>query len=670
MSSIVDNIYEMAAVKSGEIELKAETSTETLNALRPQVKLPCMGRSISEFAVEAGAIMAPKKVWFAKGDQVIDVREEKLAEKVKSLVFHILSPTEARTALEDHVETGNWHELEGGGTRFFAQSMGRELAAALLASPQFKRTLPRIDRILDIPIPVFLEGKLTFAKTGYDERLNTFCPVNAPEINPMPLDDAKQWLLELQKDFCFANPLSVTLSTARLLTPMCRGLMGFNARPPVWLFEGNRPRAGKDYLANCTTVLYEGRPNEDAPLDDEPDETRKRITAALQSGRRFMHFANCTGYAHNSAFEHATTAKIYSARMLGHNDAAADITLPNEIEYSLSGNTGFSFTEDFNLRCRKISLHYSEEDANSRIFTHPDLHGWILEHRSELLSALAGLIAYWDQQGRPKGPTPFSSFPEWAAVVGGIMTCCGLGDPCQPQLDATLTADNLTEDMKKLFSLGFQWHPDEWLDKNQVKNLVTDNPDIHLFGWMDLEERSGQTTFGLRLRGFEGRILEGIQLVANYQDKRRPKYKFTRHLQPTNHALAQEVFGATTEAECAPCQPCQPFTPHSVLEDKYSLCGRGEKAPKVHKVDISGLRESEIAPVLPSCEKNTPLGGLNQASSITGNGTGQPIPHSTHTATSSGGGTKPLTLAEAQSFIGTRTNGDISSESPDGHRSG
>lgn len=311
-----------------------------------------------------------------------------------------------------------------------------------------------------------------------------------------------------------------------------------------------------------------------------------------------MHFANCTGFAHNSAFEHATTAKTYSARMLGRNDAGADITLPNEIEYSLSGNTSFTFTEDFNLRCRKISLHYSEEDANSRVFTHPDLHGWILEHREELLSALAGLIAYWDQQNRPQCPTPFTSFPEWAAVVGGIMVCCGLGDPCQPQLDSTLTADNLTEDMKKLFSIGFQWHPDQWLDRNRVKDLVMDNPDMHLFGWLDLEERSGQTSFGLRLKGFEGRILDGIQLVTNNQDKRRPKYKFTQHLQPTNHAVAQQVFTATTKTECAPCQPCQPFPPHSTLDDNNPLCYTGEKVLKVHKVDNSSFHPDQVSPVV------------------------------------------------------------------------
>ena len=47
---------------------------------------------------------------------------------------------------------------------------------------------------------------------------------------------------------------------------------------------GNRPRAGKDYLAGCCGLLYEGRANEDSPLDRDSNETRKRIMAGRVLG--------------------------------------------------------------------------------------------------------------------------------------------------------------------------------------------------------------------------------------------------------------------------------------------------------------------------------------------------------------------------------------------------
>src|SRR5271165_1897595 len=123
---------------------------------------------------------------------------------------------------------------------------------------------------------------------GYDDRFHTYCPLNAPQIREMSLEEAKQWVRELYQDFPFGSELSATLAIARLLTPFCRGIMGSSARPPVWLYEANRARAGKDYLGGCTLVLYEGRANEDPPLDSDAEETRKQVTAALQSGRRFM----------------------------------------------------------------------------------------------------------------------------------------------------------------------------------------------------------------------------------------------------------------------------------------------------------------------------------------------------------------------------------------------
>jgi serine/threonine protein kinase len=45
------------------------------------------------------------------------------------------------------------------------------------------------------------------------------------------------------------------------------------------------------------------------------------------------------------------------------------------------------------------------------------------------------------------------------------------------------------------------------------------NPDRDLFGWLDLDERSGQTTFGKKLREFTRRSLVGIYLQIDNQDK-------------------------------------------------------------------------------------------------------------------------------------------------------
>jgi hypothetical protein len=419
MSEIVNEYEELQLAKSGSAVAVEPEAKPTADSNLPNVFLPADGRNMSDFASQVGRIMGPKKTWFLKGDVAVEVREVQITEDVRTNVYHPLSAAEVISAIEDHLLTGRGFKGQDGEVVFAKRSMSREIATALLASPQFKRQLPRIDRILDVPVPYVQDGALVFASTGYDQRLNTFCPAVHLGITPLGLEKSKELLRELFQDFCFANHESATIAIARLITPMCRGLMSWSARPPVFIFEANRPRAGKDYLAGCTSVLYEGYANEDAPLDSETEETVKRIGAALSSGRRFKHFANCKGHIDNAGFEQASTAKVFNCRKLGSNEGSADLKLPNETEFSISANTGFSFCEDFNLRCRKISLAYSEEDANGRRFSHPDPHGWILEHRQDLLNAVAGLIQYWHQQACPPGETAFTSFPEWARVVGG-----------------------------------------------------------------------------------------------------------------------------------------------------------------------------------------------------------------------------------------------------------
>ena len=65
---------------------------------------------------------------------------------------------------------------------------------------------------------------------------------------------------------------------------MCRGIMGFEKRTPLWLFMANRPRAGKDYLNGVAQTLYYGHSFEDAPIAaDDARETAKRITTAILS---------------------------------------------------------------------------------------------------------------------------------------------------------------------------------------------------------------------------------------------------------------------------------------------------------------------------------------------------------------------------------------------------
>ena len=502
---------------------------------RPEVEAPGIDRPISVFAEEVGRILRSTGRWFERNNRAVILRESQVADAVPgacsgttATVFHYPLPSECRSLIERWVNIG--HRSRDGA--FVSQSLGKDTTAALLDSPQFKECLPPIRRILDVPVPILVEGRFQMVQPGYNPDLQAYCLNQVSGVEPLPLHEAKAVVDEILEGFPFSNDLSKTVAIARILTPMCRGIMGWTARTPLWVFEANRPRAGKDYLAGCTGVLYEGRANEDAPLDHDPKETHKRIVAALQSGRRFMHFANTSGDIRNDAFEQAVTAKVISGRLLGSNDAASDLTMSNELEFSVSGNSGFTFTEDFALRSRRISLSYFEEDANSRVFRKPQLHEWILQNRQRVLGALAGMVQEWVNKGQTPGPTPFTSFHEWARVVGGTMAVCGLGDPCKQQTDGTFTRDTLTEDMRCLFGLAVAEKPGQWLTKSEVRGFVraedhfAGGHDMDLFLQWDLEDRKGQTAFGQALSRYKGRVLGGVRMEADATDKKRVKYRF------------------------------------------------------------------------------------------------------------------------------------------------
>ncbi len=527
---------------------------------RPRLVLPGTEREDSQFAAEVAEVLAPKEVWFNKSDRVVSVRLTRFSETAQTLGFQSVEPIEARTAIEDHVQTGIVQmDRDSGQPIFLAKTMTRECAAGLLAAPQLRRKLPEIIRILDFPLPLKLpSGDIAAPKLGYDPRFRIYTDPAAPELCRMSRDEALEWMQKAHIGFGFRDRQSLVHAIARFLTPYCRGLMGWDGRFPLWHFSGNRPRAGKDYLAGITQIVYEGRTIEDAPLERESEETRKRITAALMSGRRMLHFANCQGHIQDAAFIGAITSKTFGARNLGSTEAKSDLTLPNEIEFSLSANIGLTFRPDVEPRTRRITLEFPEDNSNGRDFPNPELHDWVRQHRREVLSAIHSLVGLWIEGGCPPGKRPFNSFPEWATVVGGVMGFHNLGDPCEPHVDdGGLPADRQTEAMRALFVIAYAAFPDKWINKAEIYEIIESNAETEAFSWFgDLAEKGVKHRVGKDLRQFKDRELDGIQLrIDDHAAKsQQHRFQFTKHGNEPRNVLG-EFFTALGTPQPAPAAP-------------------------------------------------------------------------------------------------------------------
>ena len=513
---------------------------------RKELKLPCAGKLISSFADEVADILKKTKTIFYRpsAKEVLEICELKDEDKEDEYVgFSELKSERFITVAEKYIlpyvkikEKNQYGQME------FVErekSMSPGLAKTVLESPNLQNKLPKINRIFTTPIPIIYDGKLTFPKKGYDKRFQSWMPLDAPEINDgMSLEEAKGIIQSLYSEFCFQERQDYIHAIAGLITPFLRGLFPtFRTRTPFFLYIANRERAGKDYCAGITGLVYEGHALEEPPISNGEknggsanDELRKKLLSSLMAGRKRLHFSNNKGYINNAILEGFLTSEKYSDRALGRNEV---LTFDNEIDVSGSGNVGVGFTADLANRTRFVRLFLEIEDANARKFNNPTLHNWVRHNRGLILSAMYALVRNWFEKECPDGTQPYSSFPEWARVCGGVMEAAGYDNPCKTDKEVlAIGGDVETNDMKMFFEYCYEQRPEEWIPKTQLTNML-ENAEEDMFAYLDLSKRADQTKFGLKISKFAGRVLGGIKMKLEDSSVRasRQKFMFTREFQ-------------------------------------------------------------------------------------------------------------------------------------------
>ena len=508
---------------------------EQLN-IRKLIQLPGNGRLVSDFCAEMGDVYKSRNNLFIRGGtgDVVEIdRNKKINECGETIIERGFKKTEADsfvTLAEKFIKPWTYLTKKDGSKIEVIRSMTQTHANLILASQDFKRNLPALERIFDIQIPIIFKKQLTFPKKGYDKRFGSWLPYNAPQIKRdlYTLDDAKTMLNKIFEEFCFAAEKDRIHAIAAFITPFMRGLFPeFCTRTPVFIYMANRERAGKDYCAGCSGMLYEGINVEQPPISNDEqgmsnanDEIRKKITACLRQGRKRFHSANNKGLLNNSVFEMVTTSPIWEDRILGESTV---VTYNNEMDYSLSGNLGIRLTPDLANRARIINLHLVDEDANARIFKNPKLHQWIFDNRVFIISALYKLVENWVERGMPAGTQPFTSFPEWAKIVGGIMETAGYANPCEKDNTAIMSLDADTEEMKQLFESCYLQYPNQWIDKKTMVEIIKSEG---LMPSLDFDNRSDQTKFALKIDKFVNRVLSDILMKVDSLEQRAARRKY------------------------------------------------------------------------------------------------------------------------------------------------
>jgi hypothetical protein len=486
------------------------------NPSKPWVILPKDDILITEFAKDIAIELKPLNTIFYRPDlrKVVEIAKIEIDKKEDNVFtgFIPIEPIRFVSIIEEHTQPMVFNREKN---IYVRRSLSPVNASIVLASDALIKNINSINRIFKVPMPILLNKTLTFPNKGYDERFDSWLPLDAPEIKiDIPLDEAKKEIEFLYSEFPFETSGDKYRAIAGLITPFCRGLFtSFSTRTPVNVYEANRERSGKDCCAGITGIVYESIPAEDGPLsngdrdNNSSAEFSKRILSAMINGRTRMHFSNCKGHIDIASFEKVITSEIHTDRQLGGNK---ELTFANLMDYSLSMNVGTTYTADFANRCRFIRLFLDIEDANSRIFKNPNLWGYVKENRSKILSCIYTLIKNWIDTGMKDGSKPFASFPEWAKVVGGIMEAASYGNPClDDKAMINIGGDEETTNMKRLYETAIINNDGKWLNIVELHNIIDNNIDLRdLFPIMSLGEKQ---QLGKQLKRFKGRILSNIK---------------------------------------------------------------------------------------------------------------------------------------------------------------
>jgi hypothetical protein len=278
---------------------------------------------------------------------------------------------------------------------------------------------------------------------GYDEGTGLlYLPgddIRAIEPDPSREDAlvALHVLLDVVCDFPFESESHRSAWLAALLTVI--GRHAIDGPVPLFLFDANVRGSGKTLQAETISFIATGRTIPRTPNPRNNEEARKMILAVALSGDPLVLIDNVTGQLGTAALDAALTATVWKDRILKESRI---VTAPLMLTWLASGNNVILGANT----CRRVChcrLDCRDERPEEREgFRHPDLTGYVREHRVELLGAALTVLRAYFVAGRPQAKLrPWGSYEAWSSIIRQCVVWLGLPDPGTTREELRNTAD-------------------------------------------------------------------------------------------------------------------------------------------------------------------------------------------------------------------------------------
>jgi len=237
---------------------------------------------------------------------------------------------------------------------------------------------------------------------------------------------AREELDEVFCDFPFVSREARAVPLAALLTMLARpAILGST---PAFLTDANARGSGKTLVTDAISMMATGRVTAKMayPINDE--ELEKVLASYALRGSPLINFDNVTRAFGGGPLDRCLTAvDSVDLRILGRSEIS---TLPWRAVLFGTGNNVL-ICGDTARRTVVGRLESSLENPEDRSgFRHPNLLGWIREHRPRLVRAALTLLRAWVVAGRlAMGCAAWGSFESWSSIVPPALVFAGAADP-------------------------------------------------------------------------------------------------------------------------------------------------------------------------------------------------------------------------------------------------
>ena len=282
---------------------------------------------------------------------------------------------------------------------------------------------PQLDTIHTVP--VFTEDKTLLATEGYHANYKTLLRLRALKgvRSDVPINEAKAIIGDVFGDFPFAHKTAgLAHIYAMLLQPYVRPMI--QGPTPLYLIDAPTAGTGKGLLCEVISRITTGKEVNIMPPVKNEEELEKKITGMLLAGTPIILLDN-VDFLKWHTLAAALTSEVWQGRKLGTSDM---LTVRNDALWCATGNN-VEVLGDLPRRIIPIRLDAGVDKPYKRTkFKHEHLREWVLENRSQLISACLSIITAWIKAGCPKPDQDkvLGSFEKWVDVLGGIIKFIGL----------------------------------------------------------------------------------------------------------------------------------------------------------------------------------------------------------------------------------------------------